>query len=112
MAAVEVGVAVGAEHEDARPPQLAREVREQLQRGAVRPVQVVEHDHQRHALGDPAQEARHRVEEPELASPRSPPRGGSGRFGKSVAQVGKMRCSSTAYGSHSLRRTSSAFWSR
>ena len=27
-----------------------------------------------------------------------------------VAQRGKMRCSSTAYGPHSLRRTSSAFW--
>ena len=37
--------------------------------------------------------------------------GGSGRFGKSVRRA-KMRWSSTAYGSHSLRRISSGFRSR
>ena len=66
VAAVEVGVAVGAEYEDARPADLAPHVREQLQGRRVRPVQVVQHEQQRRALRNAAQEAGHRVEQPEL----------------------------------------------
>ena len=70
MGARQLGVAVGADDEQAHVRELAREVLEKQQRRLVRPVDVVEHDHQRRALGGGAQEAGVGVEEPELRRTR------------------------------------------
>jgi hypothetical protein len=64
--AVEVGVAVGAEDEQAGAGKLACHVAEHQQRRAVRPVQVVEHEQQRYPARNGVQKPAHRVEETEL----------------------------------------------
>ena len=61
---VDLGVAVGAEEH--RAPRLRRpdQVAQQLQRRAVGPLQVVEHEQQRRAGGDLRQQRGERVEQP------------------------------------------------
>ena len=63
--APQLDVAVGAEHQQPAPAQLLREELQQQQRRLVRPVHVVEHDHQRRALGGVLEEGRDAVEEAE-----------------------------------------------
>jgi hypothetical protein len=54
--------AVRDQQQQPHAAQLAGEERQELERRRVGPVQVVEDDHQRRAIRDPAQEGRHRVE--------------------------------------------------
>ena len=65
MMATELDVPVGADHQQSGARQLPRHELEELQRGGVRPVEVVEHDHQRARARRRGQERVHRVEEPE-----------------------------------------------
>ena len=56
---------IGPDQQDLRLADLARDERQQAQRGGVGPVQVVEHDHERRAPRRRAQEGGHPVVEPE-----------------------------------------------
>ncbi len=56
-------LAVGAEHEQGRVPQGARELAQQQQRGRVGPLQVVEHEDGGPSAGGLAQERGHGVEQ-------------------------------------------------
>ena len=63
VAGLELGVAVGAEQEDAARLRRADEVPQQLQRRAVGPVEVVEHEHERRLRARLAEQRGDRVEE-------------------------------------------------
>ena len=63
VAAAQLDVAIGRDHEQPRRPELAGEELEQQERRLVRPVQIVEHQDQGRAPRGVAQEADHRVEE-------------------------------------------------
>ena len=114
VGAREVGVAVGADDEDAHPRQLAGEVLEQEERRLVGPVEVVEHDDQAACVGrGGADEGRVGVEEPELGRSGSSIGPGSAKFGASCRSSGKMRTSSPADGSHvGLRARRGRWWRR
>ena len=60
-----LGVAVGGDREDRQVGQPARDELERQQRRRLGPVQVVEDDDKRPALGDAREQARERVEEQE-----------------------------------------------
>jgi hypothetical protein len=65
VARVRLDVAVGGDRQQRHVGQRARNELEREQRRGVGPVQVVEHDDLRSALGDRSEQARERVEEPE-----------------------------------------------
>jgi len=62
VAAAHLDVPVGPDQQQRRIPQLAREEQEETQRVAVGPVQIVDAQEQRRALGRAAQLARHAFE--------------------------------------------------
>ena len=64
-ARVRLGVAVGGDRQQRDVGQRARDELERQQRGGIGPVQVVEHDDERLALGGGGQQRGERVEEPE-----------------------------------------------
>ena len=95
VAVVDLGVAVGAEEH--RAPRLRRphQVAHQLQRRAVGPLQVVEHEQQRGAGGDLGQQRGQGVEQPLALDPglgldRGPPRGRS-ELRQQRREVGRAR---------------------
>ena len=73
----ELGLAVGAEEQDVAGLRGAHEVAHELQRRAVGPVHVLEHDHGRRGARDLADQRRHRVEEAQ--APRVGRRAADGR---------------------------------
>ena len=92
-------VPIRAEQQHARMP-IACDARQHEQRGPIRPVQIVEHDEQRHA----ASTSRRKLltaSNRRNCSPPTPPREGQGGSGRARVAPGKMRCRSTAYGSYS-----------
>ena len=95
VAVVELGVAVGAEEH--RAPRLRRpdQVAQHLQRRAVGPLQVVEHEQQRRAGGDLRQQRGQGVEQPlaldaRLRLDRGAPRGRA-ELGQQRGEVGRAR---------------------
>ena len=58
---------VGADQQEAAPCGLPDEEAQQIHRRGVGPLQVVEHHHGRPAIGRPAQQPAHRVEDPHAA---------------------------------------------
>ena len=64
MRAHEVGVPIGAEHEKRRLWCSAQGVQQELERRSIRPVQVVEDDHDGRLGGYGGDEAGHRLEKP------------------------------------------------
>ena len=70
MAGLDLGVAVRAEQQRAARLRRPDEVLEQLERRAVGPVQVVEHEHQRRLRADLAEQRGDGVEEAQAAAVR------------------------------------------
>ena len=83
-----IDVAVGADDQEAAVAELAGDEPEQQQRGLVRGVQVVEHQHERLRGRDALQEGGQRSKSRKRA-PSDSTRGAAGRSGRSVAQLGK-----------------------
>ena len=74
VAALELGVAVGAEEHRAARLRRSHEMAQELQRRAVGPVQVVEDEQQRGAAGELGEQRRERVEQALATSRRRRPR--------------------------------------
>ena len=72
MLALHLGVAIRGDDEQTHVGQVGRDELEQLERGAVRPVDVVQHDDEPRRPGDGCEKAAHDVEEAKARAVRFP----------------------------------------
>jgi hypothetical protein len=59
-------VAVGDHQQHPLPPQIPDQERQQVPGGAVGPVQILDHQHQRPLLAQPPEQAKQQLEQPGL----------------------------------------------
>ena len=98
IVALHLGVAIGRDDEETRVGEIGRDELEQLQRGAVGPVQVVEHDDEPGRLRDRGEEAADDVEEAEARAIRLRALARPGAPGMRSRSTGNTWASSAPHG--------------